>query len=222
MAEPVQEPVQLVVSEAMEDHPLLSLLVNSAEDRSELYALRFILDAEAAVLDREQREAAEWTPTVPEGILVKREEGGQQNQISTDVRSRKVKKSTPERIRARAAKLYNEIHDLIDQYNVRKEREKFLSTGRRVEVSATPADNSAAIKPNNRSSRQLSSEIPSQVVDSHGRSGLPNLHQSFANARLKHLEQAEMNRSNFPLQHTTEFSTKDPSAFSMRFQQTAH
>lgn len=50
---------------------------------------------------------------------------------STALVVKKMKPTTPERIRAQAARLYDEIHHLIDQYNLRKQRERYFKAGRR-------------------------------------------------------------------------------------------
>lgn len=204
--------------DAADTHPLLSLLVESAGDPSGVPALKYILDGDGEV----EGAGPDTEGVVPtQGILVTHEPK-QNQQVSTEVKTRKVRKTTPERIRARAARLYDEIHDLIDQYNVRKEREKFLSTGRRVEASPeATTSNPSKMKRTSSQVDRMAAGLPAQAPPQPAQKFvLPNLQQSFQEARLRHLERADEQRSDFPLQHCTEFSSKDPSAFSMRFQRT--
>lgn len=69
---------------------------------------------------------------VPGGILVQRDKTSvtaTKKKLTTALVIRKKRSQTPDRIRSRAAKLYDEIHHLIDQYNSRKQREKNLQSG---------------------------------------------------------------------------------------------
>lgn len=212
------------IDEVGEDvHPLLTLLVESAENPDEVQALRTIVQADRDEVLVNQMLQGQVPPLVS-GILMKKD--ANKNQVSTDVRTRPVKKSTPERIRKRAAKLYEEIHDLIDQYNIRKQREKYLSSGRRPmdvddeevarEVIAKKPEK--AVEPSSHIDR-MAAGLPAQGPERKAKhQALPNLKQSFQEARQRHLEEAERERAKFPLQQRTGISEKDPSAFSLRFQ----
>eukprot|EP00796_Vickermania_ingenoplastis_P004331 gene4331-3145_t len=197
---------------ADQTHSLLALLVESAGDARDVQALKLVLgEDQQTTIEEAKAPAVEQPPGG--GILVKRTASQMHNQVSTEVRSKKkVKKTTPERIRVRAARLYNEIHDLIDQYNIRKEREKFLSTGRRPEDLQAPETvkrMKEVATPVERVSSGLPSRVPESAAASNKRA-LPDLFKSFQMARQKHLEDAEVERSKFPLQKRGEYSDKDP------------
>lgn len=69
---------------------------------------------------------------LPGGVLVQRDKSSAtatKKQLPTALIVRKKKLKTPDRIRARAAKLYDEVHHLIDQYNFRRQRERNLQSG---------------------------------------------------------------------------------------------
>lgn len=175
-------------------------------------------DQELVVDEAEETQA--FTSPRAEGILVKKENQSQ-SQISTHVKS-KVKKSTPERIRTHAARLYNEIHDLMDQYNIRKAREKMLSSGHRpseqVEVEAAPPP-----KKSQGVYVRMAEGLPAYDKQQEATKGaLPNLQQVFLESRQQHLVEAQEGKSTYPWQaKVTEYSSKNPSAFSMRFQTTS-
>lgn len=199
--------------------PLL-LLLDEVDDPEKVKALRFILETEMEQRLHSAGSGNEGKQVAVEGILVSKNDDAT-NQVSTHVKGR-TKKTTPERIRERASKLYDEIHDLIDQYNIRKQREKELSLGLRP-MSLEALNEGTRARPNlsplssmNKSKSPAESPRP---ISREARMGkLPDLRQSFQEARQKYLEVAEEEKLKRPLERPPRASSKDPSTFSHRFQ----
>lgn len=118
-------------------------------------------------------------------------------------------RATPERIRARAARLYGEMHELIDRQRTRSERQR--------DIARRSSSHGGSIAGADGNQRRDSSAAAAARAEAAPR--LPNLYRTFEEARRRHLDEARGARTFFPAAlEPTEYSEKDPDTFSLRFQ----
>ncbi|CAD2219499.1 hypothetical protein AGDE_14192 [Angomonas deanei] len=136
----------------------------------------------------------------------------------------KQRLSTPERIRQRAAKLYEEVHDLIDKHETRNDRQREIGrrdTGyyeKKESIANIGRHNSrSASRGSSRGSRSSSQARLSTRGEVQGTQAL-DLQRTFEDSRRQHLLAAQAERSQFPsMDYRMTDSTKDPGMFSQRF-----
>ncbi|KAG5484281.1 hypothetical protein LSCM4_07847 [Leishmania orientalis] len=119
--------------------------------------------------------------------------------------------TTPERIRRTSARLYEDIHAIMDRHDARTSRE--LDLRRRVSRNARISYLEEQLnRPRHRATGASSSSCVEKTV-------LPNVHQMFDESRRAHLSEAQEQRTYFPSSSKpTTYSSKNPSTFSYRFQ----
>ncbi|CBZ24705.1 hypothetical protein, unknown function [Leishmania mexicana MHOM/GT/2001/U1103] len=118
---------------------------------------------------------------------------------------------TPERIRRASARLYNDIHAIMDRHDARTGRELKL----RRRTSRAAGISYLAEQP--RSLHQKTAVAPH--ISPAAKTALPNVHQLFEESRRAHLAETQQQRTYFPSSSKpTAYSTKNPSTFSYRFQ----
>ncbi|KAK7199081.1 hypothetical protein NESM_000877000 [Novymonas esmeraldas] len=120
--------------------------------------------------------------------------------------------STPERIRRASARLYDDIHAIMDRHDARTGRE--LELQRRGSRSAR----TSYLEEQSRSARR-SVAGASRSTAAEATPMLPDVHKLFEASRRAHLAEAQEQRTYFPSSSKpTAYSPKNPSTFSYRFQ----
>lgn len=141
------EGIGLEATKVSSSFPFFSLLVQAGEEKAvDVSALHAILCTGADHADEDENGLKQ---KIEELNVIRDESIGQNatqsilvhsfkanptskcKKASTALVVRKTKPSTPDRIRAQAARLYDDIHHLIDQYNLRKQRERYFKAGQR-------------------------------------------------------------------------------------------
>nr|CAJ2469119.1 unnamed protein product [Leishmania braziliensis] len=119
--------------------------------------------------------------------------------------------STPERIRRASARLYDDIHAIMDRHDARTSRElelrRRVSRGARISYLAEQCG-------------RLRLGVPEAPrVAPAEKTALPNVHELFEESRQAHLAEAQRQRTYFPSSSKPiAYSPKNPSTFSYRFQ----
>ncbi|CAG9570869.1 hypothetical_protein_-_conserved [Leishmania major strain Friedlin] len=118
---------------------------------------------------------------------------------------------TPERIRRASARLYNDIHAIMDRHDARTGRERKL----RRRASRETSISYVAEQPGSLHQRVAVAPHTSPAA----KTALPKVHQLFEESRRAHLAEAQQQRTYFPSSSKpTAYSPKNPSTFSYRFQ----
>ncbi|KAG5483969.1 hypothetical protein LSCM1_05819 [Leishmania martiniquensis] len=118
---------------------------------------------------------------------------------------------TPERIRRVSARLYEDIHAIMDRHNARTRRE--LDLRRHGSHSARVSYVEERLYNRHQKATDAPRSSPTE------KTALPDVHQLFDEARRAHLAEAQEQRTYFPSSSKpTVYSSKNPSTFSYRFQ----